>query len=251
MKYFHLKQPVDHRVKRNTWLTLAIDCYSFMAAWKGTVCGVMLGQTFRSIDQIVISAYCKLRRIFTMRDKLIEFSNDDEAFEEKHGGVFVPKNFQLNADVLQTTQVIVYEGLEEMAMVKEVSNVSSLANSSVKTAKKQSPMVSQAHGPMGPRIDDKKTVTPNLSKNYPEPAVSKISSSNGSRSKKSEPEVSSHSSFSPTSSMKKSNLSAKKGMNEKQNHPIPEHKEDEECDELQGKEYGRHLKKELGKYEKQ
>lgn len=35
VKYFHVKQPIDHRVKRNTWLNLAIDCYSFMAAWKG------------------------------------------------------------------------------------------------------------------------------------------------------------------------------------------------------------------------
>lgn len=45
-----------------------------------------------------------------MRDRLIEFSNDDEAFEMMEGGVFVPKNFQLNNDVIQTTQVIVYEG---------------------------------------------------------------------------------------------------------------------------------------------
>lgn len=36
IKYFHVKQPIDHRVKRNMWLNLEIDCYSFMAAWKGT-----------------------------------------------------------------------------------------------------------------------------------------------------------------------------------------------------------------------
>lgn len=35
VKYFHVKHPLDHRIKRNTWLNLAIDCYSYMAAWKG------------------------------------------------------------------------------------------------------------------------------------------------------------------------------------------------------------------------
>lgn len=47
-----------------------------------------------------------------MREKLVEFSNDDESFEPSQviGGVFVPKNFQLNSDVLQCTQVISYDG---------------------------------------------------------------------------------------------------------------------------------------------
>jgi hypothetical protein len=55
-----------------------------------------------------------LRRIFTI--KLIEFSNDDEAFEPSQiqGGVFVPKSCQLNPDVLQSTQVIVYEPAEDL-----------------------------------------------------------------------------------------------------------------------------------------
>jgi hypothetical protein len=76
-----------------------------------------------------------------MREKLIEFSNDDEAFEPSqiHGGVFIPKSCQLNPDVLQSTQVIVYEPVEDPndKFIKENSVNHSLENSSIKTAKKQ------------------------------------------------------------------------------------------------------------------
>jgi hypothetical protein len=58
VKFFHVRCPINH-IKRGVWLNLGIDVYSYMNAFKG--------QTFRSLDQIIISAHCRLRRIFTMR----------------------------------------------------------------------------------------------------------------------------------------------------------------------------------------
>jgi len=39
---------------------LAIDVYSFCNAFKNTV--------FRSLDTIVVCSFCKIRRIFTMKE---------------------------------------------------------------------------------------------------------------------------------------------------------------------------------------
>ncbi len=57
-KYFHVKVPID-TLKRGVWLNLAVDVWSFMEGWKGS--------TFRSLDMIIISSPCKLRKIFGMR----------------------------------------------------------------------------------------------------------------------------------------------------------------------------------------
>ena len=97
-----MRCPID-QVKRGIWLNLAIDVYSYMNAFKG--------QTFRSLDQITVGAHCKLRRIFTIRECLLEFNNEDDQMMMGESGsrVFVPKQFQLNPDVIQSTQVIAFE----------------------------------------------------------------------------------------------------------------------------------------------
>lgn len=53
------------------------------------------------------------------------------------GGVFVPKNLQLNSDVLQCTQVISYDPAEPAMTSMKESSVASMASTSVKTTKKQ------------------------------------------------------------------------------------------------------------------
>ena len=67
--YFHAKIPIDV-IKRGVWLNLSIDLLSFFELFKG--------QTFRSIDNFIIGAVCKLKKIFTMRNPIAEYSNDDE-----------------------------------------------------------------------------------------------------------------------------------------------------------------------------
>ena len=67
--YFHAKIPINI-IKRGIWLNLSIDLLSFFELFKG--------QTFRSIDNFTIGAVCKLKRIFTMRNPIMEYSNDDE-----------------------------------------------------------------------------------------------------------------------------------------------------------------------------
>lgn len=50
-------------------MNLSIDIWSFMEAWKG--------QTFRSIDTIIIGSCVKLKRVFTMRTPIGDTSNMD------------------------------------------------------------------------------------------------------------------------------------------------------------------------------
>ncbi|KAM3138028.1 hypothetical protein pb186bvf_009923 [Paramecium bursaria] len=70
-KPFHLKYPYE--IPKNIWLNLQIDLYSFMNGWRG--------QTFRSLDLILICAPCRLRRIFTMK-------------QCDQDGSVIPKNLQ-------------------------------------------------------------------------------------------------------------------------------------------------------------
>jgi hypothetical protein len=57
-KYFSYRYPLE--VTRGCWLFLGIDIYSFIEAFKG--------QTFRSLDHVVVGSSCRLRRIFTMKE---------------------------------------------------------------------------------------------------------------------------------------------------------------------------------------
>lgn len=62
-KFFHLKTPIDI-IKRNVWLNLCVDVWSFMEGFKG--------QTFRTLDMIILSAPCKLRKVFSSKTPLDE-----------------------------------------------------------------------------------------------------------------------------------------------------------------------------------
>ncbi len=97
-KYFHVRCHFE-QIRKDIWLNLAINLYSFMAAFKG--------QTFRSLDQIAVGSHCRLRRIFTMKDRLIEMSNEDDPMAERHNfGVYVPKHYSYPPNILYANQVI-------------------------------------------------------------------------------------------------------------------------------------------------
>jgi hypothetical protein len=57
-KYFSFRYTIES-IERGVWMFLAINVNSFIDAFKG--------QTYRSLDHLVISNSCILRRIFTMK----------------------------------------------------------------------------------------------------------------------------------------------------------------------------------------
>ena len=77
IKYFSFRYPIDN-LNKGVWLFLAIDVFSFMQVFKD--------QTFRSLDQIIISSSCRLRRIFTMKE-FLEYE--------------IPKNYWLSQGIPQ------------------------------------------------------------------------------------------------------------------------------------------------------
>jgi hypothetical protein len=66
----HARIPIA-AFRRNQWINLSLDISAFAHhCFKGVV--------MRSIDLIEVTATCKLRRIFTMRNPL----TDDQAYED-------------------------------------------------------------------------------------------------------------------------------------------------------------------------
>ena len=66
-KFFHVKVPIE-TLKRGVWLNLCVDVWSFMEAWKG--------QTFRTLDMIIINSPCKMRKIFLQRQPVEDPDGD-------------------------------------------------------------------------------------------------------------------------------------------------------------------------------
>jgi hypothetical protein len=66
VKFLHARIPL-HIFKRKVWVNLAIDVLGFVTrCFKDFV--------FQSIDSITITSFCKLRKIFTMRNPLCDDS---------------------------------------------------------------------------------------------------------------------------------------------------------------------------------
>ncbi|XP_041047550.1 uncharacterized protein C3orf67 homolog [Carcharodon carcharias] len=94
----HAKIPL-RIIKRKIWNNICIDMVSFAnAAFKGA--------GFQSLDRIVVSANCKLRKIFTM--KLQPQDNDMYSLQCFTDGPtdVIPKSCQLGIDVDQVTQLL-------------------------------------------------------------------------------------------------------------------------------------------------
>ncbi|RMB98953.1 hypothetical protein DUI87_24498 [Hirundo rustica rustica] len=98
----HAKIPL-FMIKRKIWCNMCIDLVTFTYE-------IFRGALFRSLDGIIISANCKLRKIFTLKSKPKDTAKEDgttivtpgpyEASDD------IPPTCQLNSDVPQVTQVL-------------------------------------------------------------------------------------------------------------------------------------------------
>ncbi|XP_069721775.1 protein CFAP20DC [Phaenicophaeus curvirostris] len=98
----HAKIPL-FTFKREIWCNMCIDLVGFTSE-------IFRGAVFQSLDGIIISASCKLRKIFTLKSK-----PQDTPEEDAMCGVpsmpckstdIIPRTCQLNTDVPQVTQVL-------------------------------------------------------------------------------------------------------------------------------------------------
>uniref|UniRef100_A0A8U7P8V8 CFA20 domain-containing protein n=1 Tax=Corvus moneduloides TaxID=1196302 RepID=A0A8U7P8V8_CORMO len=98
----HAKIPL-FMIKRKIWCNMCIDLVAFTRE-------IFRGAVFRSLDGIIISANCKLRKIFTLKSK-----PQDTAEGDGTGGFpstpcecldVIPQTCQLNSDVPQVTQLL-------------------------------------------------------------------------------------------------------------------------------------------------
>ncbi|XP_067397488.1 protein CFAP20DC isoform X7 [Emydura macquarii macquarii] len=98
----HAKLPL-FMIKRKIWCNLCIDLVAFTSE-------IFKGAVFQSLDGIIISANCKLRKIFTLKSKPQDTAEEDDIF----GLPFtaddptdsIPRTCQLNTDVPQLTQLL-------------------------------------------------------------------------------------------------------------------------------------------------
>ncbi|CAI5767615.1 Hypothetical predicted protein [Podarcis lilfordi] len=90
----HAKIPL-FMIKRKIWCNLCIDLVAFTSE-------IFKGAVFQSLDGIIVSANCKLRKIFTLKSKPLD--TDDEDADGPTDTI--PRACQLNSDVPQVTQLL-------------------------------------------------------------------------------------------------------------------------------------------------
>ncbi|XP_019360392.1 PREDICTED: uncharacterized protein C3orf67 homolog isoform X1 [Gavialis gangeticus] len=97
----HAKIPL-FMIKRKIWCNLCIDLVAFTGE-------IFKGAVFQSLDGIIISANCKLRKIFTLKSKPQDTAEGDEMhglFTANEPTDVIPRACQLNQDVPQVTQLL-------------------------------------------------------------------------------------------------------------------------------------------------
>ncbi|XP_070789625.1 protein CFAP20DC [Pituophis catenifer annectens] len=90
----HAKIPL-FMIKRKIWCNLCIDLVAFTSE-------IFKGAVFQSLDGIIVSANCKLRKIFTLKSNPLNPADDDADGPRDT----IPRACQLNADVPQITQLL-------------------------------------------------------------------------------------------------------------------------------------------------
>ncbi|XP_043373895.1 protein CFAP20DC isoform X14 [Dermochelys coriacea] len=90
----HAKLPL-FMIKRKIWCNLCIDLVAFTSE-------IFKGAVFQSLDGIIISANCKLRKIFTLKSKPQDTAEEDADDPTDT----IPRTCQLNTDVPQVTQLL-------------------------------------------------------------------------------------------------------------------------------------------------
>uniref|UniRef100_A0A8C6VJG1 CFA20 domain-containing protein n=1 Tax=Naja naja TaxID=35670 RepID=A0A8C6VJG1_NAJNA len=93
----HAKIPL-FTIKRKIWCNLCIDLVAFTSE-------IFKGAVFQSLDGIIVSANCKLRKIFTLKSNPLNPADDDGMLTDGPRDT-IPRACQLNADVPQVTQLL-------------------------------------------------------------------------------------------------------------------------------------------------
>ncbi|XP_073667383.1 protein CFAP20DC isoform X11 [Tursiops truncatus] len=89
----HAKIPL-FMIKRNIWCNLCIDLVAFTSE-------IFKGAVFQSLDGIIVSANCKLRKIFTLKCRPQDTADKDDEPTD-----IIPRSCQLTTDVPQVTQLL-------------------------------------------------------------------------------------------------------------------------------------------------
>ncbi|XP_047705360.1 protein CFAP20DC isoform X9 [Prionailurus viverrinus] len=98
----HAKIPL-FMIKRKIWCNLCIDLVAFTSE-------IFKGAVFQSLDGIIVSANCKLRKIFTLKCKPQDTADKDAGygvpFPTNETTDIIPRSCQLTTDVPQVTQLL-------------------------------------------------------------------------------------------------------------------------------------------------
>ncbi|XP_071817263.1 protein CFAP20DC-like isoform X2 [Apostichopus japonicus] len=99
----HVKLPLQV-LRRGMWLNLCLDLTSIVGE-------AFRGQTFKSLDSITLSASCKVRKIFTMKNQPQDSTDDDDLYEISPSTnsveiEVIPRTCQFPFDVVHQTQVV-------------------------------------------------------------------------------------------------------------------------------------------------
>ncbi|XP_042636403.1 protein CFAP20DC [Orycteropus afer afer] len=98
----HAKIPL-FMIKRKIWCNLCIDLVAFTSE-------IFKGAVFQSLDGIIVSANCKLRKIFTLKAKPQDTADKDAVygvpFPTDEPTDVIPRSCQLTTDVPQVTQLL-------------------------------------------------------------------------------------------------------------------------------------------------
>ncbi|XP_069860758.1 protein CFAP20DC isoform X3 [Dipodomys merriami] len=89
----HAKIPL-FMIKRKIWCNLCIDLVAFTSE-------IFKGAVFQSLDGIIVSANCKLRKIFTLKSKPQDTADKDDEPTD-----IIPRSCQLTTDVPHVTQLL-------------------------------------------------------------------------------------------------------------------------------------------------
>ncbi|XP_053153317.1 protein CFAP20DC isoform X2 [Hemicordylus capensis] len=89
----HAKIPL-FMIKRKIWCNLCIDLVAFTSE-------IFKGAVFQSLDGIIVSANCKLRKIFTLKSKPLDTADEVDGPIDT-----IPRACQLHPDVPQVTQLL-------------------------------------------------------------------------------------------------------------------------------------------------
>ncbi|XP_074054946.1 protein CFAP20DC isoform X2 [Macrotis lagotis] len=108
----HAKIPL-FMIKRKIWCNLCIDLVAFTS-------DIFKGAVFQSLDGIIVSANCKLRKIFTLKSKPRDTADRDDIygapFTADEPTDIIPRSCQLTTDVPQVTQLLNMTKLRQVEM---------------------------------------------------------------------------------------------------------------------------------------